>query len=527
MQSRLRGSKTTVVVQSTDNDVEVAADAGTRSLPAQSAPTPKAPLFGGQRYSDDDESCSAEGITPGVCALASLARPAPASLAAKDAGADCDKKESAERLERALMAEIESALAGNHTGIDESRLQALKQELEPLFETLPHEVATSEGGLGLPSARYLLHQHFLRQHHWYVRGLDPAGDGRKAPNEKEALRSRVAGHLLEVLENKVGKKGLNLEYLAVFVGTLEHLLHGDQRERLKQSWSIHSLQPGSTTDAAVLESVLEVYMAHYVYTSSKSENGYAMTLEDGLREVDSISRIYAPWSDIHSSVQQQVEKRKQLSGSLLSFEDAAQAADSVLLYFQDVSGNMCHDMEKTFFSLKGGETGRVKLQDLRDGGGGLFRESEEYLQELGALDDTDPKESYVYLANYMLGPSNCDGTTSFYDLCCPNECETHKMHLEQAVAHGSDAIASITKVVTKSRGSPIAADALARLKDISNTGSSSFPIHGLSFAAWLHNMFPQECPKPRAADFNGMDGGAVPDAKQDFQATAQHSFMEW
>ena len=33
----------------------------------------------------------------------------------------------------------------------------------------------------------------------------------------------------------------------------------------------------------------------------------------------------------------------------------------------------------------------------------------------------------------MLGPSNCDGTTSFYDLCCPNACEVHKGHLEKAI----------------------------------------------------------------------------------------------
>ena len=29
---------------------------------------------------------------------------------------------------------------------------------------------------------------------------------------------------------------------AVFVATLEHLLHGDERERLKQSWSVHDLK---------------------------------------------------------------------------------------------------------------------------------------------------------------------------------------------------------------------------------------------------------------------------------------------
>jgi len=252
-----------------------------------------------------------------------------------------------------------------------------------------------------------------------------------------------------------------------------------------------------------------------------------MTLEDGLREVSTISRIYAPWSSIHASVKEQVGKQKRLRSSTLNFEDAAAAADKVLDKFQEVSGGMCHDMEKTFFSLMGGETGRVKLRDLRDYGGSLFRESEEYLQELGALDDTDPAEPYVYLANYMLGPSNCDGTTSFYDLCCPNECETHKMHLEHAIAHSSDAISSITKAVTERLGSPIPGDALGRLKDISKTDGGSFPVHGLTFAAWLHSVFPHECPKPRAADYNGMDGGVVPDAKQDFQATAKDKFLDW
>ena len=58
-----------------------------------------------------------------------------------------------------------------------------------------------------------------------------------------------------------------------------------------------------------------------------------MTLEDGLREVSTLSRIYAPWSNIHAF------------------------------------GGMCHDMEKGFFGLMGGVTGRVKLRDLRDYGG--------------------------------------------------------------------------------------------------------------------------------------------------------------
>ena len=91
--------------------------------------------------------------------------------------ADCDKRESRDRLERALIAEIESASAGNHSrcsahvtrekslgGIDKEQLRKLeevwkmlfgaacKQELRPIYATLPREHG---GGLGYAAARYL------------------------------------------------------------------------------------------------------------------------------------------------------------------------------------------------------------------------------------------------------------------------------------------------------------------------------------------------------------------------------------
>ena len=54
-------------------------------------------------------------------------------------------------------------------------------------------------------------------------------------------------------------------------------------------------------------------------------------------------------------------------------------------------------------------------------------------------------------------------------------------------------------------------------------------IHGRAFAEWLHNIFPRECPKPRAADFKGMAGDIVPDANADFQPTTalKADLFEW
>mmetsp|Transcript_56996 Transcript_56996/g.133343 ORF Transcript_56996/g.133343 Transcript_56996/m.133343 type:complete len:536 (+) Transcript_56996:111-1718(+) len=511
MQSRLRGARSS---GQTDED------GASPKLGEESSGFATAVL--GQRYSDDDESCSAEGISPGVCALASLARAAPAR--AKEA--DCDKRESRDRLERALIAEIESALAGNHLGIDPSQLRRLERELEPLYATL-QQAEGLKGGLGYSPARYLLHQHFLRQHAWYVRGLNPAGDGRKPPDDKEALRGRVAGHLLEVMENRAGEEGLNLQLLAVFIATLEHLIHGDQRERLKQAWLVHNLQPESTTSGEGLLSVLEVFMAHYVYVSQKVDSGYALTLPKALQEVSTISRIYGGWPQIRSFIREQVEKQLLKNGSP-TFEDAAVAADAVLLLFQEVSGTMCHDMERTFQSLKGGERGRVRLSELRAADGGdLFRESVEYLRELGALDETG-SETFVHMPNYMLGPSNCDGTTSFYDLCCPNSCESYKEKMEHALMTAEDHLFAINRTVQEHLQTDVPADLLLKLAELAKEHGSIL-IHGRAFADWLHQVFPRHCPRPREADFRGMAGDMVPDATAEFQATTElkADLFEW
>mmetsp|Transcript_102128 Transcript_102128/g.243560 ORF Transcript_102128/g.243560 Transcript_102128/m.243560 type:complete len:541 (+) Transcript_102128:57-1679(+) len=511
MQSRLRGSKTTETSGETsitfDDSGEISADS----------------LAHGARYSDDDESCTAEGLSPGVCALTSLARPRLVKTRLRKSVADCDEEESRARLERALVAEIESGLAGNHSAFDGSRLQKLEEDLRPLYATLPHEypLADIEGGLGLSSARYLLHQYFLRQHSWYVRGLNPAGDGRQPPDHKEALRSRVAGHLLQVLEQKVGS-GLNLKTLTVFVATLEHLLHGDERQRLKQSWSVHDLNMEDVTDAAGLESVLEVFMAHYVFVSQKADSGYALTLEKGREEVAFVNRVYEGWGRIRDSIASEIQKRVSASGSDLSFDDAAAASEKVLESFREVSGSMCASMARSLAALPGGADGKVGLAAMRKGD--LFRETTEYLRMVGALDEQSPSPM-VLVPNYMLSPSNCDGTTSFYDLCCPNTCEGHKAQFEAALAEGREALEAITALAAEIRGKPLPAARLKALEDLTEDGSVM--VHGRQFAQWLHETFPGDCPRPLAEEFPSAEA-AVPDSHREFQKAAQvESLFEW
>eukprot|EP00931_Biecheleriopsis_adriatica_P015611 TRINITY_DN1182_c0_g1_i3.p1 TRINITY_DN1182_c0_g1~~TRINITY_DN1182_c0_g1_i3.p1 ORF type:complete len:560 (-),score=104.04 TRINITY_DN1182_c0_g1_i3:19-1626(-) len=488
-------------------------------------------LITSQRYSDDDESCSANGVTPGVCALASLAHAPSASPASlfSSKETDFDKQESVNRLERALLAEIESGLAGNHTGFGPARLQLLERELQPLFASLPHEpsVGSSEGGLGFAAARYLLHQHFVRQHSRYVRGLNPAGDGRKLVGGKEALRSNVARQLLEVMEKKVGEQGLDLRMLAILAATLEHLFRGDEHEFLKQSWAAHSLQPDSTTDAPGLVSVLEVFIAHFVVDDEKAFEGHDFTLQQGRQEVNKMSDRYPGWPRIHDYIRHKVTERSHVSGKLLSFQDADSVVDEILLLFKEVSDSNCHVMADAFVKLNGGDQGRVKLAELQEGEiGDLFREPIPYLRELGALDESEA-EPQLLMTNYLLAPSNCDGATSFYDLCCPNACETHKEHIEAALYAASDHVSAITKVVQQRLATVLAPVALTSLKALSRDQGGRVQIHGRAFADWLHKVFPRDCPRPREADFKGKLGDVLPDAQKAFQAVANEDAPGW
>merc|ERR1719473_1265908 len=59
-----------------------------------------------------------------------------------------------------------------------------------------------------------------------------------------------------------------------------------------------------------------------------------------------------------------------------------------------------------------------------------FSESAEYLRKTGALDESAPGSPSVLIANYLLGPSNCIASSTYYSICCLSECELLMNELE-------------------------------------------------------------------------------------------------
>merc|ERR1740123_195247 len=82
-------------------------------------------------------------------------------------------------------------------------------------------------------------------------------------------------------------------------------------------------------------------------------------------------------------------------------------------------------------------TGRVSLSDFYGAnadGEWRFGESESYLRELGALDESSAwRGKQVIIPNYLQGTSNCIVSTQNYLVCCINECEEILGEIEAAV----------------------------------------------------------------------------------------------
>jgi len=472
---------------------------------------------------DEEATCSLQGLTPGICAMAALAQEAP------EGGEQAGKLDfyRPERLERALFKEIESALAGTHTGFDAAHVAQLESELEGLFSALPKNEA---GLLTTTAARYALHQRFLRRRAWYIRSLNPAGEAQKPASKGEELRGHVPQHLLELVERRTAGRGLGLREFAVLVATLEHLIQGDMGERLKAAYAAHHLSHKDAVEAEELGEVLLTFMAHFL--SLQHRSGYAITPLEAAKERRDIERNYDGWSNVVEFVEAAVREGSQSGGlrQRVPFADALSMAEDVMTRFRSYSAEECRGVKALISTLPGGSSGRVRLSDFHRAaanGQALFGESTEFLAQLGAIDGTQPGDAHVLMPNYVYSPSNCVGTTSFFDMCCPNECEAILQDVEQTLQKPEATAEEVAAVLAGRGNGGLSAPLMGELDMAVQAQGGRVGLHGFHFAQWLHRAFPRECPRPRPTDFRGHDGreAEVPNAEREFQAVANVSIL--
>jgi len=134
-----------------------------------------------------------------------------------------------------------------------------------------------------------------------------------------------------------------------------------------------------------------------------------------------------------------------------------------------------------------------------------FSESATYLRQLGAIDDSDPGNVRVIIPNYVASPTNCVASSSFYMVCCVDECEALLGNIEQAFSKPELSPGDIATHVAAMPSSTVPSNRtlpawlLSRLDELADYHGGHVPLHGRLFAQWMHYAYPRECKYPHVS----------------------------
>jgi len=189
-----------------------------------------------------------------------------------------------------------------------------------------------------------------------------------------------------------------------------------------------------------------------------------------------------------------------------TFRDASRVVARLTNQYGKWSNAECHSMKEELMSLAPKDSGLIPLARFyqHDKTNNFrFWESENYLREIGALEESNPASPQVRISNYIVGPTNCIGRSSFYSVCCLDECQAVLSEVESVIRAPTATAKRLLKVVegisTSTVDGPrsLPADLEAKLEAVASHHDGSVPLHGRLFAQWLHLAFPNECAYPQ------------------------------
>merc|ERR1719498_95765 len=195
----------------------------------------------------------------------------------------------------------------------------------------------------------------------------------------------------------------------------------------------------------------------------------------------------------------------------LDFAMVARIAERMGEQFGAFQAKECRQLKATLLKVEDRGTGRVRLPDFYkpafggQDGAWQFQESVPYLQELGALDESDPEVPKVIVSNYLQSQANCIASSSFYGVCCMDECEDLLTHLENDIKASEAPAARIAALIsalpsaTVDAPRELPATLRQRLDEIAGAHGGTVPLHGRLFAQWMHHAYPRECQYPHVA----------------------------
>lgn len=422
-----------------------------------------------------------------------------------------DSNERQHRFNEAMSSVMGCSSSGKQ---EMANLSKVEEALAPMWAVLPK---SDEGLVDWKILRYLTHRYFMQQSSLLIRGLEPT----RRMNESDAVVADVLkqdsfSFVESALAGKRATGGFTLKDSAALVASLERVIYDSESVLLEQSL-VRKLKRFRRAENELFERhefylLIETYMVHWLSGGDDYVADAVLRNRTLMTEVfpyfDSISRFID--GVIRNLEYFRARSSKSGDGNTVmsrrfSFDDAHNVVGDITRGFASFWESECQTIKESLVAMDRSGTGRVRLSDFYGAnvdGDWRFGESEQYLRDLGAIDETSPQHgSQVIITNYLLGASNCIVSTNNYFVCCVNECEAVLNDIEVAVgepvAWPEDILRSLSGITNFDDDALRISTAMtAQLQRIADTHSGKVPLHGRLFAQWLHFAMPHECPFP-------------------------------
>lgn len=433
-------------------------------------------------------------------------------------------------VRESLLAELKDVVIH---GSGEDKLARHETILRSMYAALPKN---EHGNLEGAGVNYALHRFFVERHGWHVKGLEPGARQIGTLATADILKDRVPSYMQSMVQHQLGGNGFGLHELAVLAAALERLVHDDVIGRLQSVFQAHDLPLTSAVSETLVDQAIDTYMMVYI----QGGNLTGMTPKKLQAKQARLSKKDPSWRetriwmrDVRRSVSYVGrDRRNPFVSAGLSFLDAAHIVEEIGEQFGRWQDLECRSLKNMLVELDPAGTGRVALSDFyRATLDGVvpkpfeFSETTGFLRQLGALDESG--QPSVLIPNYVNARTNCLTTTSFYSVCCIDECERLLGQLEHAIGAPEATPTRIAELVTNLPSDTVeaprnlSAPLLRRLSEVADRHQGRVPLHSRLFAQWLHHAYPRECAFPHATNA----GGPVsPDAWMD--DSERHATLE-
>ena len=413
-----------------------------------------------------------------------------------------------EEVRQSLQQSMQEVLRGGSW----SGLEKIEASIWQTYQALPKN---EFGHIGPRAVRYLVHNYFAKEHGWLIKGLEPHGHqaDMSQVHEVNILQDKAPALVESLLEAQRRGRGLALQDAVAMVATLERLIFDEAVILLHAAYRLNSVVPVVQLDEASMHEVLSSYLVLFEMGQKADLNNTDLhrALKTRAAEVSSNWPLLVEFEQdsLHNYLYANKDKRNPfLAVQMFDFEDAVSIVESMAHGYGKWQNTECQQMKRELMDLDSEGHGLVPLgrfYSQPENAEYHFTETREYLRQIGALQESSAG-LHVRIANYMTGPSNCIASSSYYSVCCLNECEGLMNELEAKVLAPTTTPHRLLDLVVNMSSATIDAPrqipaALEqKLHLIAKHNDGQVPLHGRLFAQWMHYAFPHECPYPQIAE---------------------------